>query len=368
MKKLFLLTLAALLATLPATAYDFMVDGLCYNKNSDGTSVTVTCQNSTSPRYSNLTGSLVIPSTVTYNGITYSVTTIGYWAFYGCSGLTSVTIPNSVTSIGYEAFWGCSGLMSVTIPNSVTSIGNYAFSSCSGLTSVTIPGSVTSIGDGAFSGCSGLKSVTWNAKNYSDFSNSYYSPFNNLTNIQSFTFGDEVEHIPAFVCDGLSGLTSVTIGKSVITIGNQTFSGCTGLTSVTIPNSVTSIGSSAFSGCNHLNKLVIGENVANIGEYAFAAPALTDVVVLRPRPVVIPENTFDGVSMVGCDLHVKQGSKVRYEQQDVWKDFMFIIEDAEDYAGGDSGSGSGTGIKGDVNGDGVVSGADVTALYEILLK
>ena len=88
------------------------------------------------------------------------VESIGYYAFYGCSGLTSVTIPNSVTSIGYGAFAECSRLTSITIPNSVTSIGNYAFNGCSGLTSVTIPNSVTSIGRGAFARCSGLTSVT----------------------------------------------------------------------------------------------------------------------------------------------------------------------------------------------------------------
>ena len=106
------------------------------------------------------TGSVVISSTVTFNNVTYSVTSIGNHAFRYCSGLTSITIPNSVTSIGEGAFKGCDGLTSITIPNSVTSIGEGAFKECSGLTSVTIPNSVTSIGDGAFKECSGLTSVT----------------------------------------------------------------------------------------------------------------------------------------------------------------------------------------------------------------
>ena len=127
------------------------------------------------------------------------MTSIGDYAFYECSGLTSVTIGNSVTSIGGYAFYECSGLTSVTIGNSVTSIGNYAFYRCSGLTSVTIPNSVTSIGDYAF----------W-----------------------------------------CSGLTSVTIPNSVTSIGEYAFSGCDGLTSVTIGNSVTSIGNKVFEGCD----------------------------------------------------------------------------------------------------------------------
>jgi len=129
-------------------------------------------------------------------------TVFGYGAFYNCSGLTSVAIPDSVTSIGSSAFSYCSGLTSITIPDNVTSIGDWAFECCSGLTSVTIPDSVTSIGEYAFAGC--------------------------------------------------SGLTSVTIPDSVTSIERKTFFGCSGLTSVTIPDSVTELDSSAFDGCSRL--------------------------------------------------------------------------------------------------------------------
>ena len=213
--------------------------------------------------------SLTIPNSVTKIGygafsncsgltsvtIPNSVTRIGSNAFKGCSGLTSVTIPKSVTEIGDQAFAYCSGLTSVTIPNSVTTIGSYAFSGCSGLTSVTIPKSVTSSGSDAFSHCSGLTSVTWNAIN---FRNSYFdSPFRGLTGIKSFVFGNEVEHIPAYLCDGLTGLTSVTIPNSVTKIDGEAFRGCTGLTSVTIGNSVTTIGYEAFYGCRGLTSMVV---------------------------------------------------------------------------------------------------------------
>ena len=110
------------------------------------------------------TGTIVIPATVPYASVTYTVTSIGVGAFDYCTGLTSVTIPNSVTRIGDYAFRKCTGLTSIEIPNSITSIGREAFNECSGLTSVTIPNSVTGIGDGAFNGCSGLTSVTIEAE------------------------------------------------------------------------------------------------------------------------------------------------------------------------------------------------------------
>ena len=133
------------------------VDGIYYSINSSTKEAEVTYKNT---NYNSYSGEVVIPEKFTYEGVEYSVTSIEKSAFRGCSGLTSVTIPNSVTSIGEYAFRGCSGLTSVTIPNSVKSIGGNAFYNCSGLTSVTIPNSVTSIGSEAFWGCSGLTSVT----------------------------------------------------------------------------------------------------------------------------------------------------------------------------------------------------------------
>ena len=140
-----------------AFAHDAEIDGIYYDFDNTNNTATVTYCGYYSNEYS---GSVVIPSSVTYNGTTYSVTKIGGGAFSYCSSLTSMTIPNSVTSIGDYAFRGCSSLTSVTIGNSVTSIGDYAFYGCESLTSITIPNSVTSIGGYAFSSCSSLTSIT----------------------------------------------------------------------------------------------------------------------------------------------------------------------------------------------------------------
>ena len=154
MKKYLTLIFSALLPMLANAyyePYDAKINGICYNFSGDEATVTYT--DFRDYPYSDYKGAVVIPSSVTYNGKTYTVTSIGRQAFESCGGLTSITIPNSVTSIGEIAFSGCSSLTSVNIPNSVTSIGYLAFAYCRGLTSITIPERMTSIGDGAFGEC-----------------------------------------------------------------------------------------------------------------------------------------------------------------------------------------------------------------------
>ena len=136
MVKKLLIFLAATLLSQSVSAYDFMVDGLCYNKNTDGTSVTVTYQNSNSPRYTSLSGELYIPARVTYDGSVYAVTKINNYSFYGCTGLTKINIPASVKIIGSAAFQACSGLKTVCIGKSVNNIGGSVFYGCTGFTEI----------------------------------------------------------------------------------------------------------------------------------------------------------------------------------------------------------------------------------------
>ena len=443
--KLFTL-LFAIVASVGTMSANVTVDGIVYNLNA--TDLTAEVRSGGDD-----IDSIVIPENITYDNLTYSVTSIGNNAFYyytnltsvnipnsvtsigrcaffSCTGLTSIEIPNSVTSIESSAFAGCTGLTSIEIPNSITiiaqqafqyctgltsvsignsvsyigqypfnlctsltsvtinsndiiskayttnsniksifgvqveeyvlgpnvkSIGSYAFYQCDSLSSVTIGDSITSIGVNAFTACAKLNSVTWNAKDCDDFTQ---SPF--PANIKSFTFGSEVEKIPAYLCSSLdsieiilipnsvtsigkyafgncSSLTSITIPNSVTSIGDDVlyrcaglthpvynasnfvklpvgysgafaiqsgitticggaFSECTGLMSISIPNSVTKIGNMAFSMCLNLNSISIPNNVTTIGNNAFRSCTSLTSVTIPNSVTTIGNNAFLGCS------------------------------------------------------------------------
>ena len=222
-----------------------------------------------------ISGEVAIPDTLGR----YPVTSIDGFVFYGCTGLTSITIPDSVTSIGWFAFSGCTGLTRLTVSSgnkvyhsknnciiktnekelvvgcktgiipsdgSVTSIGGWAFKDCTGLTSIAIPDSVINIEYGAFENCTGLTSIA---------------------------IPDSVTYIGSGAFEGCEKLADVTLPKNIESIDYELFSGCLNLVNIKIPNGVTSIGESAFEGCTKLKSVTVPDSVTSIGESAFKKTA-----------------------------------------------------------------------------------------------
>ena len=170
-------------------------------------------------------GNLIIPDSITHNGVTFRVSEINGYAFINCIGLTSVTIPDKVDEIGSHAFQGCTGL-----------------------TSATIGRGVKLVSDNAFQNCTNLATVTFNADSCSCTFNNW-SIFSGCNNISTFLFGTNVKRIPRELCKGLTGLTTVIVPDSVEFIGWRAFDGCTNLTTITLGSEIKTIEDYAFSGC-----------------------------------------------------------------------------------------------------------------------
>ena len=263
---------------------------------------------------------------ITFDG---DVTSIGDWAFSGCSGLTSITIPEGVTSIGNYAFNACTRLTSITIPNSVTSIGEWSFFNCTTLTSITIPESVTSIGEAAFTGCFSLMS----------FSGKYSTPDglflidsgNNLVAVAlgamhgAITIPDGVTSIGVYAFCGCRSLISITIPDGVTSIEKGAFQDCSSLTSIAIPDGVTNLGVYAFMACTSLTSITIPESVTDIGYYACSyCSSLTCITVNPEVPPTGSWDMFRGTN--NAPIYVPTESVEAYKSAQYWSDYADRIQ------------------------------------------
>ena len=286
--------------------YDFSVNNIYYNVISDETlEVEVTRG---AQAYNSYSGEVIIPSTVSHAGKTYTVksigacafamcddlesitmpdslTSIGSYAFYGCTNLTSLVIPDVVTSMDSCTFYDCTSLASVSLPDALTSIGSYAFYGCTSLASIVIPDAVTSIGNGAFRGDSCLTSLSIPVSaSYTTYKTSgTYFPFENtiITDLTITGEGDMMDY--AFY--KATALHNLTIGDGVTSIGSYAFYNCTSLTSIIIPDAVTSIGNRAFRGDSCLASLSIPVSASyttyytSITYFPFENTIITDLTI-----------------------------------------------------------------------------------------
>ena len=225
---------------------------------------------------------------------------IGSYAFYGCRGLTSLTLPAGITSIGDYAFSRCSGLTSLNLPAGITTIGYYAFSGCSGLTSLTLPAGITSIGDYAFHGCSRLTSLNLPA---------------GITSINDDTVS------------GCSGLTSLTIPAGITSIGSGAFYGCRGLTSLNLPAGITSISYNAFYGCSGLTSFTLPAGITEIGSSAFyGCNGLASIYMYSEKVPKMGKDVFKDCDAKKCTVYVPKGTYDDYWLSDFGYYFENIVE------------------------------------------
>ena len=354
---LVLLGLIAVSSTLVAQQYSFKVGQLYYEitdatKREVAVRPEIKCQKNHRENYHNYTnytdenrptGAITIPTTVVYEGDNYSVKSIGDDAFSGCTGLTSINIPNGITSIGEYAFSRCSGLTSIIIPSGIKIIGAGTFSYCTGLTSINIPEGVTGIMsrwypigegqyvsfDGVFEGCSGLTSII--IPNSVDSIG--YATFSGCTGLTSINIPNSVTSIGEKAFSGCSALTSINIPSGIKIIGSGTFSYCTGLTSITIPEGVTKITNSgyhngayfsffygAFEGCTSLTSINLPNSIISIGEKAFSGcRALTSITIPSSVTEIRNDAFYNCTSLASVTLKNGINSIGSYNSQE-WGD------------------------------------------------
>ena len=270
--------------TSSSTVYEATVDGYKYEYKVNGGNATITKFLGPVNPTNNGPYNITIPEKLGEYG-KYTVTAIGNRAFYCCSDLTEVTIPQSVTSIGERAFAACRNLDSVTINDAATSIGDYAFTECHLKTTLSLGKKITTIGEGAFYYCTELGSVTipQSVTSIGDYA------FGECIHLKKLSFGEKsfgenietnIQTIGNYAFNHCNDLESVTIPQSVTSIGKDAFRFCNNMKSLTINGAIESMGARAFAGCISLKTLSLGENIKRIGHFAFAdCSSLTNVTI-----------------------------------------------------------------------------------------
>ena len=298
-------------------------------------------------------------SSLALDSLPASITHIGSETFAGCSSLAAVNIPASLTTIGASAFADCIGIAKVeisdlaawckigfanlqanplyyarnlylgdellselVIPNGITELKDWTFNNCSSIKSVLIPNTVRTLTPTTFGDCGNITSVEWHAKAIDDYASVSTAPFYaSRGKISSFVLGEEVEHVPAYLCDGMSKISSLALPSYIKTIGDYAFKGLSKIRKINIPNEVTTIGTHAFDSCILVTSIYLGYQVEEIGDYAFkGCIRVNDITSMNTTTPVVYDNTLSSISDYAY-LYIPAGSKRTYKLDPYWGRF-----------------------------------------------
>ena len=314
MKRILLLSCLAFLLLAGGTqAQTATLDGITYTVNEDGQTASVT-------GYAGEPVDVAIPATVNINGTGYAVTAIGDQAFYGCTSLQSIALPESLRRIGGYAFRGCTALESLALPEEMDEIGNWAFVECTSLAGLTLPERLGEIGSYAFSGCTAIESIAFPE----GLPGTGNGTFDGCTALQSVALPEGMEEIGSYAFAGCTALAAITLPSTTVEINNNAFAGCTSLASVALPERLSVISSQAFYGCTALQSIALPEGLAHVDNGAFVESGLLDVHALATTPPYAHNDAFDADIYARAALHVPSGAEEAYREAQGWKNFLNI--------------------------------------------
>lgn len=392
MKKCILLTFLLLLINNGiASAYDFEVGGVYYRINYDSISVMVTYGASYTP--GSYSGHVTIPSEVSYNSMTYSVTGIGQNAFRNSSGLTGVDIPNTVTRISDDAFASCTGLTEITLPESLEKLGGGVFMYCSGLTSLFIPANVSDISSHLLYRADNITSIKVDPRNRKYDSRDDCNAIINTSRrflIQGCNYSTipegviRIDDVAFAYCDKI---TEVKFPSTLVAIGFEAYRGCTGLTRINLPEGTIQISGQGFRDCTNLKTITFpstmkDEPASNIGTYCFySCDSLRDITCFGKKPPIIElYGCFQSNICREATLYVPFDAIETYKTTSYWRSFTHIEAIGDINKDGKLGINDVSNLISqlmadgeqpaycDLNGDGKVTIADVSALIDMLLN
>ncbi len=298
MRKLFLITMFLCMTFFNAMAQKTVtIDGIKYHiENGEAT---IAVQDET------LSGDIVIPESISYDGNNYSVVRATNGAFQN-TDITGITLPNSITSLGNSCFKFCYNLTSVKLPDNITSLGDYVFMSCRKLSSIKLPDTLTSLGEYCFSFCDGLTSLIL-PNSITTLGHGCFSDCNNLKKI---TLPTNITSLPSFCFNDCKKLSEITLHEGIMSLGLSCFEGCSSLTSIKLPKSINKIGDEYKDGCF--------KDCSNLQEVTCQWDNLDGIDV--------SSHTFDNI-FSEAKLYIPKGTTAMYKAKEPWNNFKYIIEE-----------------------------------------